>query len=321
MSREKNMSFRYKIKCDNIMFDKEFNPIIIDFGFSEFLENESIKVKGVRGYRSYKSPEMWEKDEFDGKKSDIFSLGAVLFNLVTGVCGFATSKQNDKYYKHIRNKNYEKYWKKFEDYKLSEDFKELYQSMIAYEPEKRPSFEKILESNWLKETISEDDKKGLTKKLNDLFDKIKKQDEEVGLTNHIIKEEGYVTRGLDDNENNQSYFDQNLEPKKISNDRISINHFIKINGTLDEVKFMNSLIQTIEKDFEDKCFIEPSKDSLKFKVIFEYEDNEEHGNCTLDIELFKYEKGGYLVEFLRREGIIFDYNYHFSEIKKIIKNI
>ena len=40
---------------------------------------------------------MWEKDEFDGKKSDIFSLGAVLFNLVTGVCGFATSKQNDKY--------------------------------------------------------------------------------------------------------------------------------------------------------------------------------------------------------------------------------
>ena len=98
------------IKCDNIMFDKEFNPIIIDFGFSEFLENESIKVQGARGYRSYKSPEMWEKDEFDGKKSDIFSLGAVLFNLVTGVCGFATSKQNDKYYKHIRNKNYEKYW-------------------------------------------------------------------------------------------------------------------------------------------------------------------------------------------------------------------
>ena len=131
--------------------------------------------------------------------------------------------------------------------------------MIAYEPEKRPSFEKILESNWLKETISEDDKKGLTKKLNDLFDKIKKQDEEVGLTNHIIKEEGYVTRGLDDNENNQSYFDQNLEPKKISNDRISINHFIKINGTLDEVKFMNSLIQTIEKDFEDKFLLNHQK--------------------------------------------------------------
>ena len=85
--------------------------------------------------------------------------------------------------------------------------------MIAYEPEKRPSLDEILESNWLKETISEDDKKGLTKKLNDLFDKIKKQDEEVGLTNYIIKEEGYVTRGLDDNENNQSYFDQNLEPK------------------------------------------------------------------------------------------------------------
>ena len=45
---------------------------------------------------------MWEKDEFDGKKSDIFSLGAVLFVLVAGHYGFVTSQENDKYYKHIR---------------------------------------------------------------------------------------------------------------------------------------------------------------------------------------------------------------------------
>ena len=308
------------IKCDNIMFDKEFNPIIIDFGFSEILENESDKVQGVRGYKSYRSPEMWKKDEFDGKKSDIFSLGVVLFNLVAGHYGFVTSQENDKYYKHIRNENYKAYWKKFEDYEFSEDFKELYQSMIAYDPEKRPSLDQILGSNWLKEAISENDKKELKEKLNTLFKKLKNENEEIGLANDIIDEEGYATRGLDDNENNQSYFDENLEPKKISNDRITINHFIKINGTLNEVKFMNRLTQQIASDFKDKCFIEASKNNLKFKLIFEYEDDEEHGNCTMDIELFKYEKGGYLVEFLRRGGIISDYNYHFSEIKKIIKN-
>ena len=172
----------------------------------------------------------------------------------------------------------------------------------------------------VKRSISENDKKELKEKLNTLFKKLKNENEEIGLANDIIDEEGYATRGLDDNENNQSYFDENLEPKKISNDRITINHFIKINGTLNEVKFMNRLTQQIESDFKDKCFIEASKNNLKFKLIFEYEDDEEHGNCTMDIELFKYEKGGYLVEFLRRGGIISDYNYHFSEIKKIIKN-
>ena len=38
--------------------------------------------------------------------------------------------------------------------------------MIAYDPEKRPSLDQILGSNWLKEEISEDDKKELKEKLN-----------------------------------------------------------------------------------------------------------------------------------------------------------
>ena len=103
----------------------------------------------------------------------------------------------------------------FKDYGLSKDFKELYQSMIAYDPEKRPSLDEILGSNWLKEAISEDDKKELKEKLNKLFEKLKNENEEIGLANDIIDEEGYATRGLDDNENNQSYFDENLEPKNL----------------------------------------------------------------------------------------------------------
>ena len=121
------------IKPDNIVINKYFDPIIIDFGFSEEF-SESIKIKEGKGTPHYASPEMWESKEYDGVKSDIFSLGVVLFNLVTGICGFDISTVNDKYYKFIveadSSGNYDNYWKsiKFitDKIKLSEDFKNLY---------------------------------------------------------------------------------------------------------------------------------------------------------------------------------------------------
>ena len=41
----------------------------------------------------------------------------------------------------------------------------------------------------------------------------------------------------------------------------------------------------------------------------------------MEIELFEYEKGRYLLEFLRTGGRIPSYNYHFFRIKKIIENL
>ena len=53
------------IKPDNIVINKYFDPIIIDFGFSEEF-NESIKIKEGKGTPHYVSPEMWERKEYDG---------------------------------------------------------------------------------------------------------------------------------------------------------------------------------------------------------------------------------------------------------------
>ena len=40
----------------------------------------------------------------------------------------------------------------------------------------------------------------------------------------------------------------------------------------------------------------------------------------MDIELFEYENGGYLLEFLRTEGDIQEFYDHFLEIRNIIIN-
>ena len=85
---------------------------------------------------------------------------------------------------------------------------------------------------------------------------------------------------------------------------------------------MNSLVNAINKTFEDKSFIETSEKNLKFEVNFgkeeEEEEKESKSNCKMIIELFVYDNGKYLLEFLRTGGEIPEYYNYFLKIKDII---
>ena len=69
------------IKPANIMLDKEGNVKIADFGVAQM--TESTAVTGFVGTPSYMSPEQL-KEEVIGFQSDIFALGCVLYELLTG---------------------------------------------------------------------------------------------------------------------------------------------------------------------------------------------------------------------------------------------
>ena len=123
------------IKTDNIMIDKKFKPIIIDFGFAEQFKDEPIFIDG-KGTREYICPEMWESKKYNGIKSDIFSLGVVLFKLVTGKFGFESAKEDDKSYELIRNGKFSEYLEskkdRIDEINPSEDFKNLYYRFYKY---------------------------------------------------------------------------------------------------------------------------------------------------------------------------------------------
>jgi serine/threonine protein kinase/tetratricopeptide (TPR) repeat protein len=72
------------LKPGNIMIDKEGNARIMDFGIARSSKRKNITGSGVMiGTPEYMSPEQVEGKEVD-QRSDIYSIGVILFEMTTG---------------------------------------------------------------------------------------------------------------------------------------------------------------------------------------------------------------------------------------------
>jgi predicted Ser/Thr protein kinase len=77
------------LKPQNIMIDREGNARIMDFGIARFSQADGLTGSGVLvGTPEYMSPEQADTTEVD-KRADLYALGVILYEMVTGRVPFA----------------------------------------------------------------------------------------------------------------------------------------------------------------------------------------------------------------------------------------
>jgi serine/threonine-protein kinase len=85
----KNNVIHRDIKPDNILVDENCNIKVLDFGIAQFYEEQNVPsektVEGtVMGTYNYMSPEQRESADNVTTKSDLYSIGVVMYKLFTG---------------------------------------------------------------------------------------------------------------------------------------------------------------------------------------------------------------------------------------------
>jgi phosphonate transport system substrate-binding protein len=92
------------IKPSNILVDERGNCMLTDFGIAKILESsaEFTKTGGILGTPTYMSPEQGSGKKID-HKSDIYSLGVILYELATGRVPFEAETPVAVIFKHVHD--------------------------------------------------------------------------------------------------------------------------------------------------------------------------------------------------------------------------
>jgi serine/threonine protein kinase len=145
------------IKLENIMLTDDFDIKIIDLGYALALSGRSNSgfMKTRLGTYMYMAPEILDKTlQYQGQDADLFALGVCLF--VAKVTEYPWKRpdiETDQSYRTFacnHGMKSGKFWAQFEDQKLSKDFKNLIELMLAYDPTSRATMVDFLGHKWMR---------------------------------------------------------------------------------------------------------------------------------------------------------------------------
>jgi len=328
------------IKAENILLDKSYNIKLSDFGFCTPLigKKGDKQLSTQLGTLYYTAPEILEKKKYDGIKADIYSLGILLFILVTGKRIFLEARKTDQLYKYIINKNYNEFHLKTKSVftKLSDEFLDLFEQMIKYNPNERPNYNEIKNHKWMKNIEITNELMYNEFKRRYFFVKIKMEEEEIlnGINTNadslLLNDDNNENQNVFRNESNfVDFYTIDNKIKIVDKDDIKNISKIKLPFVIkNEKDFMNSITNIIHQN--EKGIIQQNKKFLSFKIIYENEfeeDDDENNEIELEIidliikiEFVKTNEGIYYILFKKKSGDKEDFIMKLEKIRETIKN-
>jgi len=143
------------IKPQNLLLDSRFNIKLTDFGLSKVFESDADAVMKTTyvGTRGYQAPELLLDQQYD-LQCDVFSMGVVLFILITGYPPFEQAHYSDRWFRPLTKSNpgpdTAKFWKNHSGCSISddEDCKDLLQRMLCAKPKQRITIKEMKEHPW-----------------------------------------------------------------------------------------------------------------------------------------------------------------------------
>ncbi|OHT09247.1 CAMK family protein kinase [Tritrichomonas foetus] len=136
------------LKPENLLLDPSGRLKISDFGLSKFVGASGI-VSTPCGSPCYASPECLSGTSYDGRKSDIWSIGVIMFAMVTGQLPW-TKRNQAQLFNQIRRGDYI-----IPDF-LSLDCRELLSKLLTVDASERISIQDALDHSWIKRHVGSD---------------------------------------------------------------------------------------------------------------------------------------------------------------------
>ncbi|XP_022707269.1 MAP/microtubule affinity-regulating kinase 3-like isoform X2 [Varroa jacobsoni] len=129
------------LKAENLLLDAEMNIKIADFGFSnEFVPGQ--KLDTFCGSPPYAAPELFQGKKYDGPEVDVWSLGVILYTLVSGSLPFDGANLKELRERVLRGKYRIPFY-------MSTDCESLLKKFLVLNPQKRATLEAIMREKWM----------------------------------------------------------------------------------------------------------------------------------------------------------------------------
>ncbi|XP_048885724.1 serine/threonine-protein kinase MARK2 isoform X7 [Brienomyrus brachyistius] len=179
------------LKAENLLLDSDMNIKIADFGFSnEFTLGN--KLDTFCGSPPYAAPELFQGKKYDGPEVDVWSLGVILYTLVSGSLPFDGQNLKELRERVLRGKYRIPFY-------MSTDCENLLKKFLILNPTKRGSLEQqIMKDRWMNVGHEEEELKPYVEPKPDYNDPRRTD---------IMLQMGYSQEEIQDSLVNQTYND------------------------------------------------------------------------------------------------------------------